>query len=263
MTITSPNNLIKNPHLEGDSFFWEAGPTGVLLVHGFTATTAEVRPLGKALHAKNYTVSGPVLPGHNTYPEDINKFSWRDWVSTIEDSYQELISTCERIFVGGESTGGLLALYLATRRPDISGVLTYAPALKLNISPLNRLKLRLISPFVPMLPKGCEDDGLPWKGYMVNPLKGVVQLLELQKQVQPRLHLIHQPVLIVQGKLDSTVDAVVPQMIYDGISSDVKEIYWMEKSSHCVALDCELEQVIEITLRFLAKVDIKNEVKMI
>jgi len=249
----SPDTLIKNPHLEGGPFFWEAGPTGVLLVHGFTATTAEVRPLGKALHARGYTVSGPVLPGHNTYPEDINNFSWRDWVSTVEETYQELTSTCEQVFVGGESTGGMLALYIATQEPKISGVLTYAPALKLNMSPLNRLILRLISPFVPVLPKGGEDDDLPWKGYMVNPVKGIVQLLELQKKVQPRLHLIHQPVLVVQGKLDSTVDAVVPQMIHDGISSDVNEIHWMEKSSHCVALDCELEQVIEITLRFLSR----------
>jgi len=235
---------------------WEAGPTGVLLVHGFTATTAEVRPLGKALHAKGYTVSGPVLPGHNTYPEDINNFSWRDWVSTVEDACWELISRCERVFVGGESTGGLLALYLAIQEPNISGVLTYAPGLKLNMSSLDRLKLRLVSPFVPYLPKAGEDDDLPWKGYTVNPLKGVVQLLELQKQVRPHLHQIHHPVLVVQGRLDQTVDPVVPQMIYDGISSDVKEIHWMEKSSHCVALDCELEHVIEVTLRFLAKVKI-------
>ena len=44
-----PHPLIKNPHLKGGPFFWGAGPTGILLVHGFTATTAEVRPLAQAL----------------------------------------------------------------------------------------------------------------------------------------------------------------------------------------------------------------------
>ena len=32
--------FIVNPHLEGEPFFWPGGPDGVLLVHGYTATTA-------------------------------------------------------------------------------------------------------------------------------------------------------------------------------------------------------------------------------
>jgi carboxylesterase len=245
---------MKNPQLEGEAFFWEAGPTGVLLIHGFTATTAEVRPLAKVLHAKGYTVSGPVLPGHNTYPEDINNFTWRDWVATAEQAYAELANRCERVFVGGESTGGLLALYLGAQHPEISGVLTYAPALKLIIRPIDQLKLRLAAPFVPYLPKGGEDDDLPWKGYTVNPLKGVIQLLKFQKQVLKRLPQIRRPVLIVQGRLDTTVDSRVPQMIRENVNSAIKEIHWMDHSSHCVALDREFDQVAKITLEFIEKV---------
>ena len=40
---------ILNPELEGGSFLWQGGETGVLLLHGLTATTAEVRPLAKRL----------------------------------------------------------------------------------------------------------------------------------------------------------------------------------------------------------------------
>jgi len=32
-----------NPELEGGDFFWQGGADGVLLLHGLTATTAEVR----------------------------------------------------------------------------------------------------------------------------------------------------------------------------------------------------------------------------
>jgi carboxylesterase len=252
--MTNSNPLIKNPHLKGDPFYWEAGETGVLLVHGFTATTAEVRPLAKALHGKGYTVSGPVLPGHNTYPEDINNYTWRDWVSTVEKAYRELAARCTHVFVGGESTGGLLALYLAAKHTEIPGVLAYAPALKLKINFIDQIKLRLAAPFVPYLPKGGDDDDLPWQGYTVNPLKGVLQLLKFQQLVRSILDQIQCPVLIVQGKLDSTVDDGVPQIIHDGVSSVVREIHWMEKSSHCVAIDCEFEKVAEITIDFLAKV---------
>ena len=60
--------FLLNPELEGGSFFWRGGETGVLLLHGLTSTTAEVRPLAKRLLNEGYTVSGILLPGHGTTP---------------------------------------------------------------------------------------------------------------------------------------------------------------------------------------------------
>ena len=65
-------DFILNPELEGGSFFWKGGETGVLLLHGLTATTAEVRPLAKRLLNEGYTVSGMLLPGHGTTPENLS-----------------------------------------------------------------------------------------------------------------------------------------------------------------------------------------------
>jgi carboxylesterase len=171
----------------------------------------------------------------------------------VEAAYKKLASHCDTVFVGGESTGGLLALYLGPQYPDISGLLTYAPALKLTIRPFDQIRLRLMAPFIPYLPKGGADDDLLWKGYTVNPLRGILQLLKLQKEVLPNLGQIRQPILIVQGKLDPTVDASVPQTIYNGVNSTVKEVHWMEKSSHCVIIDKELDQVVDITLQFIKR----------
>jgi carboxylesterase len=254
MKNNPPKQLIKNAHLKGDPFLWKAGSTGVLLVHGFTATTAEVRPLAKALVSNDFTVSGPVLPGHNSYPDEINQFTWQDWADAVEKAYIELTNCCDRVFVGGESTGGLLALNLALKYRNISGLLTYAPALKLTIRRFDQLLLRISAPFIPYLNKNDNDDGLAWKGYTVNPLKGVIQLLKLQKQVYPQLQQIYNPILIVQGKLDLTVDKNVPQTIYNCVNSSLKEIHWMEKSRHCVILDHEFDQVVDITKNFLEKV---------
>jgi carboxylesterase len=248
------SGFIKNPQLEGDAFFWQAGPIGILLIHGFTATTAEVRPLAKKLFAKGYTISGPLLPGHGTYPRDLNRVTWKDWVAEVEKAYQELRIHCTQVVVAGESTGGLLALYLVSRHPESVAALVYAPALKIVISSWNKFLLHLLAPFVPYMPKKDDDDGLPWKGYTVNPLKGTIQLLRLQHQVKRLLPTIRRPVLIIQGRLDFTVDPEVPETISNNIRSVIKEIHWMENSSHCVILDHELDQVTDITLRFLAKV---------
>ena len=65
------NPFLHNDHLPGDEFFWEGNNTGILLSHGYTATTAEVRPLAETLYRQGYTVAGPLLPGHGTDPKDM------------------------------------------------------------------------------------------------------------------------------------------------------------------------------------------------
>ena len=242
---------IHNPHLKGEAFFWPGGADGVLLIHGYTATTAEVRPLAQDLHRRGYTVSGPLLPGHYTTPEDANRRTWRDWVAAVEAAYRELAARCERVIVGGESTGALLALFLASEHPEIAAVLAYAPALRLTLRTRDAIQLRLVAPFVPYLPKGSLDAADLWQGYPVNPLRGAVQLLNFQRVVRPRLPQISQPILIMQGKLDTTVHASAPQTIYDEVRSTVKELHWLENSAHTVIIDREREQAFAVTARFI------------
>ncbi len=249
--------MLRNPHLEGNPFFWEGGPEGVLLIHGFTATAAEVLPLARHLHDRGYTVAGPLLPGHKTLPTDINRYGWQDWVETTEEAYRAIAARCRRVVIGGESTGGLLALYLAQQHPEIAAILAYAPALRLTLRRRDVIQLYLSSPFLASVPKqpgpATAADEL-WQGYTVSPLKGVIALLRLQRQVRPGLARITQPVLIVQGRLDQTVHPDVPQTIYDGVRSAIKELHWMDHSSHCVILDQEREQIFEMTAQFLARV---------
>ncbi len=248
------DTYIHNPGLAGEPFFWPAGQSGILLIHGFTATVAEVRPLAQKLHEAGYTVAGPLLPGHYTNPEHLNHVRWEDWIEAAQGAYESLRAQCQRVVIGGESTGGLISLYLAAEHPEIAALLLYAPALRLNLSRVDALRMRLISPFVPWVPKQNLDSGSLWQGYTVNPLKGVLQLLELQRRVYPRLGKITQPTLIVQGKLDTTVHPSVPDTIEAGIRSKVIEKHWMEKSAHCVVIDCEMDDVSTITQKFLNKV---------
>ena len=250
----STRQMIWNSHLEGGPFFWQAGPVGVQLCHGLTATTAEVRLLAEILHKHGYTISAPLLPGHYTRPKDLNRVTWQDWYACVSEDYNHLASRCERVIVGGESTGALLALLLASEHPEIAAVLAYAPALKLQMSFTGEMRLRLLSLLVPHTPKTNLNSGTPWQGYMVNPLKGVLQLLRLQRQVRKALVNIHQPVLVIQGRKDATVHPALPVIIMENIPSSVKQSHWMESSGHVVILEQELDQVATLTLKFLETV---------
>ena len=246
--------MIHNPALDGDLFYWPGGPVGVLLVHGFTATVAEVRLLAETLYRSGYTVAAPLLPGHYTHPRDLNRVRWQDWISAVEEMYLRLKAECDRVVVGGESTGGIISIYLAAQHPEIAALLLYAPTLRLTMRPIDKLRLYLSSPFIAWIPKSNLDSNDLWQGYPVNPLKGVIQLLKLQNQVRPLLEKIDQPTLIVQGRLDETVHPEVPEIIYNTIHSKVREKHWMSESGHCVILEPERQEIFEITLRFLETV---------
>ncbi len=246
------STIFQNPHLDGESFFWPGGPNGVLLIHGYTATTAEVRLLGEYLHARGYTVSGPLLPGHGTTPEEMNRCRWQDWTGAIEAAYQELASRCQRVFVGGESMGSLLTLYLASEHPEIAAIAIYAPALQIA-SASSALLARILYRFVPTIKKAQGEPSAAdarWKGYTVHPVPALVQLLELQKQVRARLPRVTQPIIACQGRLDQSVDLRGAAMILGKVGSSVKEMHWFERSTHCVILDCEWEQAARLTAEF-------------
>ncbi len=248
------NSFLINPHLAGQAYLRPgAGPDGVLLFHGFTATVSEVDYLGQALNEAGFTTVGPLLPGHGTRPEDLNHVRWQDWIESAETAYRDLAARCHKVFVGGESNGGLVALYLAAEHPEITGVLAYSPALRLPLSPAQRWMLHLLAPFGVLMPKGDLTGNQVWQGYKVNPVRGVVQLLAFQREVQARLPKITQPILIVQGRHDQTIDPHSSQLVYEQVCSIDKELHWMENSGHCVLLDPEREQVAALTLAFMHK----------
>jgi carboxylesterase len=249
-----PASELHNPHFDGKPFFLEGGPTGVLLSHGFTATCWEVRRLAEALHAHGYTVAGPLLPGHGSQATDLNRVRWQEWAEAGETVYQRLRGQCQQVLVGGESMGSLVALHLASRHPELAGVLCYAPAIQLNMPTSTRLVLRLAAPFVAQVGRASLDCADVWQGYPGLPLKGALQFFQFQRAVREELPKIHQPLLICQGRLDTTVHPQAGELILRAVKSESKEHHWLEKSSHVITLDQELERVTEITVAFIERV---------
>jgi len=240
---------IKNPQLDGNEFFWKGNQIGFLLMHGFTATTTEVRLLAGKLHQDGYTVSAPLLPGHGTTPEDMNGCKWQDWYDAVESHYLELKQKVESVFVGGESMGSLLSLLLASRQSGISGLLCYSPALFVK----NVWLAHPLQYFVKFQAKGGKEDNLPWKGYTVNPVHAAAQLHKLQHQTRKALPGISVPTAIFASKIDTSITPQSADRLYLQLGSTDKEIHWFNESSHCMIIDKQLDEIYIMTKKFIQR----------
>jgi carboxylesterase len=242
----------QNPHLPGGTINHNGNNVGFLLIHGFTATTAEVRFLADHFIEKGCTVIAPLLPGHGTEPSDLNKQKFTDWINCVEKYLIILQNKCESVIVGGESMGGVLGLYLAENHPDIAALLLYSTALLVE-----KLKYaRLLKFTTSAVEKNKPDNGLPWQGYDVYPLWAADQFHRLTKKVKNNISRVEVPTIIFQGNFDKTIDKRNIQFIYDGIQSKNKEMVVMKKSGHVMLLDQEISFIKQKTQTFLQGLEI-------
>ncbi len=244
--------VFQHPELDGSSFYWPKGEVAVLCLHGFTATTVDVRHIANNFVDHGFTASGPLLPGHGTTPEDLNQMTWKDWFNVAENSYLDLRRDHKKVFVLGESLGGLLALHLAVKYTDISGLMLLAPALiirKLWLSKfLFPFKKYIYKPYV--LKKNSEDV-MPWQGYNVLPLKAGASFYQFQNIVKKELTKVTVPTLVFQGHKDATIDPLSSFVIHDEIQSSIKELVWLPNSGHVILLDKQFPEVENSCLEFI------------
>ena len=71
-------------------FTFEGGDRAVLLLHGFTGNSADVRMLGRFLEKKGYTCHAPIYKGHGVPPEELVHTGPEDWWQDVTEAYQLL-----------------------------------------------------------------------------------------------------------------------------------------------------------------------------
>jgi carboxylesterase len=226
---------------------------GCLLIHGFTGSPGEMRPLGEHLHNKGYTVKGVLLPGHGTSVEDLAQTDWKSWYSEVEKGYRQLQARCNKIFVIGLSMGGALALHLAANEIIKGGIVSicapiYLAKKKAYFAPIARHFVKYSKK------KTANTNNFQSFWYDRYPTNGVAQLVKILPVIKRELKEITNPILIIQSTLDKTVAPESAQYIYDHIGSKEKKLCWLNDSGHIATLDKERKQVFLWTERFIEDV---------
>src|SRR5580658_4416495 len=106
-----------------------------LVLHGLGGGPYELLPVITALEAEGVRVLPAVLPGHDGPGPIMPESCWRDWAAFAERGFDHLADGGGPVAVVGFSTGAMLALYLATRRP-VARLALLAPFLAIRFSGL-------------------------------------------------------------------------------------------------------------------------------
>ncbi len=214
---------------------------GVVLVHGFLASPAEVRGFGERLAALGYPVIGVRLKGHGTSPWDLRERSWQDWLASVQRGCAIMRAYAARFAVVGFSTGGSLALRLAADRPPgLAAVCAVAVPLKfedrnMRFVPLvhgaNRL-VSWVSSYEGVMPFRENNSEHPDINYRHMPIRGLYELRLLVSELERRLPDVRCPLRIVQGDRDPVVVPHSARMVHDAVGSTHKDVVMVHADRH-------------------------------
>jgi len=263
ITICSPPGSA--PAAEG---FALAGsrPLGCLLIHGFTATPDEMRPLGEALAARGFPVRAVRLAGHGTRVADLAATRWAEWFASVAEGADRLRRDVPTLAVAGMSLGALLALHLAAARPtEVAALVLCGTPLRLSGAGLRWLPLLARIPWIARrwatIPKpGGPDIADPAvraasRSYRAMPLSAVLELLRFQAVVRGEIGRVTQPALLLHGRHDHSVPLANLELARRSLGSRLIESHVLERSWHVVTLDYDRDEVARLAADFLTRIE--------
>ena len=204
-----------------------SGEDACLLLHGFTGSPWDMRPLGERLAARGLFVRAIRLPGHGSTPLAMAQVSHRDWEQAAEEALLGL-SSHRHVFVAGLSVGALLAVVMAARHQDrVHGLGLMAPPMRFR-SPLNRVLQRLqrwpvwelAKPYVEKRGTDIEDPAVRALAPILPsfPSARLRDVFMMQKLAREALPLVQAPAFVAVADRDHVVDLAGARELVRGLT---------------------------------------------
>ncbi|AIE61284.1 alpha/beta hydrolase [Bacillus methanolicus] len=239
-----------------EPFTFEGGKRAVLLLHGFTGNSADVRMLGRFLEKKGYTCHAPHYKGHGVPPEELVHTGPEDWWKDVLEGYEFLKKRGhDEIAVAGLSLGGVFSLKLGYTHP-VKGIIPMcAPMYIKSEEVMYKGVLEYAREFKKREGKPEDQIEQEMAEFAKTPMKTLKSLQELIADVRNHVDMIYAPIFVVQGRHDKMINIDSANIIYNNVQSDVKKIKWYEESGHVITLDKEKDQLHEDVYQFLEQLN--------
>jgi carboxylesterase len=232
------------------------GPTGALVLHGFTGSPSSMRPLADEIARAGFAVELPLLPGHATTPADLATKTFGDFVEAVESAYAALATRTTAVVVIGLSMGGALALDLATRHHELAGVVLINPLAEPSAPSFVELLGAALAGGSFSFPSIGSDIAKPGDhegGYRETPIAPLLSTMEGIADLGGRLGQITSPVLMFTSRTDHVVPPTTGDFLEKALDVPLRRIM-LERSHHVATLDYDAELIAEETIEFMDKV---------
>ena len=208
-----------------------------------------MRFLGEKLAARGLRAVGPTLRGHGGTPDELATTTYRDWIAGADAALSKLRRECDRVAVAGLSLGGLIALDVAKRNPDLAALVCLAVPLWLPRA--TTVGIHAASILVKRLPKiGGSDirDSRAKKvfpTFSAFPIAPLKSLMDLQARIRPQIPSIKIPTLVMHADQDHVAPAACARELYErlGCPKVDKRLVRLPESYHIITVDVEREIV--------------------
>ncbi len=239
-----------------EPFTFQAGPRAVLLLHGFTGNSSDVRMIGRFLEKNGYTSHAPHYKGHAVPPEELVKTGPADWWQDVVNGYNHLLKLgYQEIAVCGLSLGGVFGLKLGYTKP-VKGIIPMcAPMSMKDEQTMYNGVVEYARGFKKFEGKSPDVIEKEIEAFKKTPMNTLHALQNLVQDVREHIDHIYAPVFVVQARLDNMIDPDSANVIFNGVETDEKQLKWYEQSGHVITLGKEKEQLHQDIFLFLESLD--------
>lgn len=237
-------------------FTFEGGERAVLMLHGFTGHSGDVRMLGRYLEQRGYTCHAPIYKGHGAGPEQLVHTGPEDWWKDVRQAYQFLKDKGhEKIAVVGLSLGGVFSLKLAYSVPVIGVVPMCAPMTIKSEEVMYKGVLAYAREYKRREGKAPHQIEKEMLAFQETPMSTLRALQQLIRDVRNNVDMIYAPTFVVQARHDEMINPESATIIYNEVESSVKQMKWYEESSHVITMDKQKNELHEDVYQFLERLD--------
>jgi carboxylesterase len=245
--------------------FAQGRAPAVVAFHGFGGTAAELAPLLESVADAGYAVDGALLPGHGTRVEDLQEQTFDTWLASCRARLRAATDRHGRVVLLGFSLGSLLAMQLASERPEglaglvvLGNAVTLKPLMGVPFGLWTRLGRPVPDAYLLKPRPGDLADASAMPSlvtYDRHPLRAAYQVYLAGPRVQAAVPRIACPTLVMHGRRDMVCSWKNATWVADHVGTPEVSVRLFERSAHVLCCDYEREAVARETLWFLRRVE--------
>lgn len=228
-----------------------------LLLHGLASSPRLLDGLCGALEGAGFDTACPLLPGHGSSLDALERSRWSDYVAAAAGAFEGLSAPGRPVVVVGHSTGGALAARLAADGHDVAGLVAINPFVDPPAASFRDI-LRLVREqghrSVPVQWRDAADPEAVHEGALPEiPVATLLSVCEGLDALVGDLPSVTCPALVLTSRVDHVVPPESSDVLAEMVGGRVERV-WLERSHHLAPIDHDRAEVVDRTLAFASVV---------